>query len=172
MRYIIIVLLCCGTLCAQEYRQIYGVSTSMSGYAQSDSVIATGFAGQTIVGRASGGAYSAGFGLVETKRVFDIILDTPEGPVPLPTDFAFPQNYPNPFNPSTTFRFALPQQVRVRLTIFDLLGREVATLIDSELPAGNYIEHFQPAGNVASGLYFARFDAGNFHQMRKLVLIK
>jgi hypothetical protein len=79
------------------------------------------------------------------------------------------QNYPNPFNPSTTISFYLPIKSFVTLKVFDMLGREVALLINQELPAGNHIQQWT-ANTMASGIYFYYFRAGLFTQTKKLVL--
>jgi hypothetical protein len=89
----------------------------------------------------------------------------------IPTIFSLEQNYPNPANPSTNIPFSLPQQSRVRLAIFDLLGREVATLVNEERNAGSYSVTWN-ASSFASGVYFYRLQAGEFVQTTKLVLLK
>ena len=89
----------------------------------------------------------------------------------LPTEFRLEQNYPNPFNPSTTIRFALPKTSNVTIKIYDVLGRQVATLVDEEYPAGVYKVVFE-AGGLASGLYIYRIQTGAFTQSRKLMLLK
>ena len=89
----------------------------------------------------------------------------------VPAHFALEQNYPNPFNPTTTFAFALPEATPVRLTIFDLAGRQVAELLNRELPAGRYEIPFD-ASNLASGVYLYRLSAGSFTQTRKMMLMK
>lgn len=81
------------------------------------------------------------------------------------------QNTPNPFNPSTTIRFALPVQSRVRLTVFDVLGRRVALLVDRVVAPGYHTELLDATG-LASGVYFYRLEAGAFVQTRKLVVLK
>jgi hypothetical protein len=81
------------------------------------------------------------------------------------------QNYPNPFNPSTIISFNLPTRTFVTLKIFDLLGREVATLISEELSAGNYSRQWN-ASKLPSGIYFYRLQAGSYAQSKKLVLLK
>jgi photosystem II stability/assembly factor-like uncharacterized protein len=81
------------------------------------------------------------------------------------------QNYPNPFNPSTTIRFGLPEACHVRLAIYDLLGKEIAVLIDQNYPHGYYVKQWN-ASALASGIYFYRLNAGSFVNMKKLVLLK
>jgi hypothetical protein len=85
--------------------------------------------------------------------------------------FNLSQNYPNPFNPSTTIAFALPSRAFVKLKIYDLLGRELATLVSEELPAGNYTRQWN-ASNMSSGVYFYRLEAGSSLQTKKLILLK
>jgi hypothetical protein len=96
---------------------------------------------------------------------------TDVGNVPDPTMYALDQNFPNPFNPTTTVSFALPKPEHVTLKVFDLLGREVATLADEQLGAG-YHRRMWNAGEMPSGVYFCRLHAGDFAQTRKLVLMK
>ncbi len=89
----------------------------------------------------------------------------------LPDQFSLAQNYPNPFNPSTEIRFALPVGSMVKLTVFNTLGQEVATLTNTHYPAGTHAVQWN-AGNVPSGIYFYRMEAGNFTDMKKMVLTK
>lgn len=88
-----------------------------------------------------------------------------------PLAFALEQNYPNPFNPATTIGFSLPGAGRTRLTIFDLLGREVAVLIDQELAAGAHSFTLDASG-LSSGTYFYKLHAGQHTAVRKLVVLK
>jgi hypothetical protein len=85
--------------------------------------------------------------------------------------FRLDQNFPNPFNPTTVISYQLPAVGHATLRIFDLLGREVATLVDQEKPAGVYRETWD-ASRMASGVYFCRLNYGAFTQTRKLLLIK
>lgn len=90
----------------------------------------------------------------------------------VPTEFGLEQNYPNPFNPSTNINFALPQASEVTLTVYDMLGRKVATLISGEqLQAANHSVRFD-ASALASGMYIYRIEAGSFVSTRKMMLIK
>ncbi len=97
----------------------------------------------------------------------------------LPTKFSLAQNYPNPFNPSTTIKYAistiakgkLSNGMRVTLKVYDVLGRKVATLVDKFQRAGNYSVTFN-ASNLSSGIYYYRLKAGNFVEMKKMILLK
>jgi hypothetical protein len=93
------------------------------------------------------------------------------GPADMPDRFLLFQNFPNPFNPSTTIRFAIPQRSRVTLALFDLLGRHVATLLEGEEEAGYHQVRFD-GSNLASGIYFCRFTAGDFAAMKRLLLLR
>jgi hypothetical protein len=91
----------------------------------------------------------------------------------LPTDFSLSQNYPNPFNPSTMIGFQLPVSSHVTLKVFDVNGREVATLVNGERAAGNHSVTFAPqGGDWAGGIYFYKLTAAKFSQTRKAVLMK
>ncbi|MBZ0202734.1 MAG: T9SS type A sorting domain-containing protein, partial [Ignavibacteria bacterium] len=81
------------------------------------------------------------------------------------------QNYPNPFNPSTKIDFSLPNSSNVELKIFDVLGREVYTLLNEEFAAGNYSVDFN-ASELPSGMYFYKLTSGEFSEVKKMVLIK
>lgn len=89
----------------------------------------------------------------------------------LPNTFRLEQNYPNPFNPATEIEYTLPIESKVKLEIFDVLGRKITTLVNKFQKAGNYTVTFN-AGSLASGIYFYRINAGNFVDTKKLVLIK
>ena len=81
------------------------------------------------------------------------------------------QNYPNPCNPSTVIRFQISELSRVRLIVYDMLGREVTTLVNEQKTPGNYEVVFDGSG-LSSGTYFYKLEAGNFTQVKKLLLIK
>jgi hypothetical protein len=86
-------------------------------------------------------------------------------------DYALYQNYPNPFNPTTTIYFALPSKSFVTLKVFDILGREVSTIVSEEMSTGNYTREWN-AANRSSGIYFYRLQAGSFTETKKLILLK
>lgn len=85
--------------------------------------------------------------------------------------FALNQNYPNPFNPSTSISFSLSSKSFASLKVYDLIGREVATIVSEELPAGSYSKRWNAAA-LPSGVYFYRLQAGEFVQVKKLLLLK
>ena len=89
----------------------------------------------------------------------------------IPTEYELSQNYPNPFNPSTTISFSLPSRSFVSLKLFDVLGREVATIISEEMSAGIYTRQWNATG-MPSGVYFYRLQAGSFIDTKKLVLLR
>ena len=94
-----------------------------------------------------------------------------EIPGVLPTAFALGQNYPNPFNPSTTFEFELFSTEIATIKVFDILGREVATLLNERLTPGRYRSTWD-ASHYASGMYVYRLTAGQFTSTRRMVLLK
>jgi hypothetical protein len=104
-----------------------------------------------------------------------------EAEVKLPIVFSLDQNYPNPFNPSTVIGYQLPVSGNVTLKVYDILGNEVATLVNEEKPAGNYEIEFSAKGESASdgnvydlpsGIYFYKLQAGNFSATKKMILLK
>jgi hypothetical protein len=92
-----------------------------------------------------------------------------------PSTFSLSQNYPNPFNPSTTIQFAISNRQFVTLKVYDLIGKEIATLVNEYKSAGSYEVEFKPASsikNLASGIYFYRLQAGDFVITKKMTLLK
>lgn len=88
-----------------------------------------------------------------------------------PTRFQLKQNYPNPFNPATEITYKLPVARHVVLKVYDMLGRPIKTLVNTDQEAGNYTIRFN-AGSLSSGMYIYRLEAGDYEQIRKMILIK
>ena len=89
----------------------------------------------------------------------------------LPKEFSLSQNYPNPYNPVTTIGYSLAEDSEVSLKVYDILGREVASLVEGHQVAGKYTLILN-SSSWSSGLYIYRIKAGNFIQTKKMILIK
>jgi hypothetical protein len=122
------------------------------------------------LGRFKGTVYMDG---LEVKKI-NVVTDVMDSF--MPTDFSLSQNYPNPFNPTTIIRYALPKSSFVTLQIYDMLGREVKTLINSEQNAGIHQVNWNGDNNygsrVSSGTYIYTIRTGGFYTAKKMVLIK
>ena len=99
----------------------------------------------------------------------------------LPENFKLEQNFPNPFNPSTKIRYSIPDVgsglAQTVLKVYDILGNEVATLVNEEKPAGTYEVEFSTgsfgnASNLSSGVYFYKISAGSFNETKKMILLR
>jgi hypothetical protein len=88
-----------------------------------------------------------------------------------PSEYALYQNYPNPFNPTTNIEYEIPAAGFVTLKVYNMLGQEVATVVNEERDAGSYQVQFDGTG-LSSGVYFYRIQAGDFVDAKKLLLIK
>lgn len=119
------------------------------------------------------GLYSA---YSKAERFIPNTPTSTEEPAVIPSEFSLEQNYPNPFNPATVIRFNLPQEMYVTIKIYDMLGREVKTLIADTKSAGSYAIQWAGDDNagsvVAAGTYLYRITAGNFVQTKKMVYLK
>lgn len=101
----------------------------------------------------------------------EIPLSTGDKITGIPRAYSLYQNYPNPFNPATTIRFALPESGEVRIVVYDLLGREITTLVDDYVNAG-YHEVVFEAVDISSGIYVYRIHAGEYVETMRLMLLK
>ena len=117
------------------------------------------------------------FGSINPNRYFGwdfdaqkptISVDVPEV---IPVTYTLEQNYPNPFNPSTIIRYDVPKSSKVSLNVYDIMGKEVATLVNDVQAAGRYEVVFS-AQNISSGVYFYRLAADGFVSVKKMVLMK
>jgi hypothetical protein len=89
----------------------------------------------------------------------------------LPNNFVLMQNYPNPFNPSTTIEFTLPKSEYVELKVYNILGKEVSTLVSKKLNQGSHTYTFD-GKNLASGIYYYQLVGGEYREVKKMILIK
>ena len=128
-------------------------------------ILGQGFAGVTHAGNSvvTGGFFADG-------RLRGTVVSV-EPAQEIPATFLLEQNYPNPFNPTTTIKFALPKISNVRLSIYDMLGREVSVPVNDRREAGVHEVTYGAVG-LASGVYFYRLHAGDFVRMRKMILLK
>lgn len=101
----------------------------------------------------------------------ETVTQVREEPSVLATTLVLSQNYPNPFNPSTVIGYVLPINSHVTLKVYDVLGREVRTLVDARQGPGEHSVVFDASG-LPSGVYFYRMNAGNFRDVKKLIVVK
>jgi hypothetical protein len=103
------------------------------------------------------------------------LVPNPVGITPIgsevPKEFKLSQNYPNPFNPSTKIRFAVAKQSNVKITVYDITGRLITTLVNENLRPSNYEIKFD-AGGISSGVYFYRLETSGFADTKKMVIVK
>lgn len=101
----------------------------------------------------------------------NILVGVSDTEAELPTEYSLSQNYPNPFNPITIINFSIPQKTNVVLKVFDVLGREVITLVDEKKEVGEYSIKFN-AVNLSSGIYFYQLTANKYRETQKMILLK
>ena len=103
----------------------------------------------------------------------DLITDVNENKITdsRPNSYDLFQNYPNPFNPSTIIKYSIPKEENVTLKIYDVLGREIKTLVNEAKPAGNYEVEFD-GSNLSSGIYFYQIQTGDYTETKKMLLLK
>ena len=116
------------------------------------------------------GAGEADFYLVKVEGVISGIPGN-NSEEDTPVKFTLNSNYPNPFNPATNIDFALPEQCGVDLSIFNLTGQKVATLVDAKMESGNYTITWD-GSNFSSGIYFYKLTAGDFTKTKRMTLLK
>jgi len=136
----------------------FGPGAFASIYSYNDSVVwaVGGDGGRYIIQTTNGGGL-----LLKAKKNFSKISE----------DYELFQNYPNPFNPNTNIQYDLPRDNFVSIKVYDLLGKEVMTLTNDFKEAGSYVISFN-GNNLSSGIYYYKIKAGDFEQVRKMILIK
>lgn len=125
--------------------------------------------GQPLIGVSGNTSYINKVGFWYLSTGFFTSLEQPS--IGLPTKYWLEQNFPNPFNPTTTIRFMLPKTSQVTLKLFDMLGRNVVTLVDKKLQVGEHKVVFNAQG-LSSGVYFYRIHTDGFVKTKKLILTK
>jgi len=125
--------------------------------------------GEAFIGKTSNTVYQNQIGFwyaYQQTTITDI-----EEEETIPTVFKLEQNYPNPFNPSTKIKFAVPEKSNVLIKVYDILGSEVATLVNKEMDAGWYENNFNAVG-LSSGVYLFRMEAGSYVSTKKMILLR
>ena len=146
-------------------------SAFSSGFGVSNSVnsVTMSSAGQSFAGTSTNGNSKVISGFLAYTSI--IITDVSDEQEIIPTVYKLNQNYPNPFNPSTVISWQLPVSGQVSLKIYDILGNEVATLVNENKEAGYYEVQFD-GSQLASGMYIYRLTAGNYISTKKMLMIK
>jgi hypothetical protein len=127
--------------------------------------------GEPFIGKSVNAAnqHNVGFWYVYKQSAITAVEEEQEEIIP--NKFQLEQNYPNPFNPSTVIKFGVPERSNVLLKIYDILGGEVATLVNEEMDAGWYSRDFNASG-YSTGVYIFRMQAGNYISTKKMILVK
>lgn len=128
--------------------------------------------------------YAYGVGLVKAERTIPVIDAHTDGLIgygttgvgdveanTTPRNYLLSQNYPNPFNPSTTINYSLAKEGNVKLTVYNVIGNKVATLLNEYKPVGSYSVQFD-GSNLSSGIYLYRLESGNYSAAKKIILMK
>jgi hypothetical protein len=157
-------------VCAQNNLVEWSAFSSGFGVPSLPATVIKSSVGQTVAGRSQLANNVVESGFLVHPLFRGPLVSVPEEE-PLPTVYALYQNYPNPFNPSTTIKYQLPVQTHVEIKLHDVLGREVAALVDEQQDAGYRKVEWNAAG-FASGVYFCRLQTTDVVQTKKLVLLR
>ena len=134
-----------------------------------------GFSGDSVITTCRLTAYNGLDSIISANNLLVILKSTSVGiqniSQQIPDKFKLENNYPNPFNPATNIKFQLPQNSFASLIIYDMLGRELMTLISEELTAGYYHYQFN-AENIHSGVYFYKLQTSNYSETKRMLLVK
>ena len=115
--------------------------------------------------------WAASIGYGTPGKINDTFVNVEDENRILPTEYALMQNYPNPFNPITSINYSIPRASSVSLKVYDIIGNEVATLVNEFKSPGNYLVQFD-ASKLSSGVYFYRIQTEYFTMTKKLLLLK
>ena len=157
-----------------QYWEIFpdSVTTEWAEYSNTQTLPdGTAFIQAVVVIHGADGAPEAAYGIDDVRLIIETETSV-EGEVSeIPQKFELAQNYPNPFNPSTTISYSIAKEGNVSLKIFDVLGQEVASIVNEFQKVGNYKVSFN-ATQLATGIYFYRIQSGSFTNVKKMMLIK
>ena len=120
-------------------------------------------------------SWAPSYGFGTPGRINDVFVNVDDDSDILPSKYSLMQNYPNPFNPSTIIKFSVPTHSLVSLKVFDVIGNEIATLVNEEKLAGNYEIEFSSNklnSSLSSGVYFYQLKTNEFNETKKMLLIK
>ncbi|MCZ7601911.1 MAG: S8 family peptidase [Melioribacteraceae bacterium] len=112
-----------------------------------------------------------GYGRIDVHAALKNLITSLEQIDDIPVDYSLKQNYPNPFNPSTTIEYSLPGNELVKIKVYDVLGKEITTLVNEVKSAGKYSVTFN-SSHLSSGVYFYQITAGRFQDVRKMILLR
>ncbi len=157
------------TLVLSQTEVSCGVIGNGGGDVEGSNFKLSGTLGQIAPGIISGNKFSVKGGF--WYEIADVVTAVEQISWEIPKEFKLEQNYPNPFNPSTTIKFEVPVRTELSLTIFDIMGREILTLVHGVYEPGKYEVVFN-AKNLSSGMYFYRLVSKNFVKTKKLLLLK
>ncbi|MCK6562226.1 T9SS type A sorting domain-containing protein [candidate division KSB1 bacterium] len=129
-----------------------------------------GSTGNSVQGGGTGSSNHLYYAVAKSKVVLTGVSDRPVSSVP--ASFALHQNFPNPFNPATNLTFEVSKPAEVNLSVYDVNGKLVATLVNGVVQAGKHNVTWNPAKNVSSGVYFAKLKSAGFSQVTKMTLMK
>lgn len=157
---------------AQQYKIPIGVFGSGGSSASNSLYSINSTAGQSAIGKGGNSSFSQSIGFWYAQT--NIVTDVEEDVLSIPTEYRLEQNYPNPFNPSTIINYQLPVSSYVSLIVYDILGRKVAELINSQWKEAGYHQfNFSAVSyNLSSGIYFYRIQTDGYSDVKKFVVLK
>ena len=154
-----------------KYGANFGIDTSNQGGNDNENSVGTDHF-ITMTAPMLSGTVENVFGTMGEHTLIDVIVSDVANELPgIPVTYELAQNFPNPFNPSTNIRFSIPESGLVKLKVYNVMGEEVATLLNEQKNAGNYEVQFD-ASRLASGVYFYSIITDNFVSTKKMVLLK
>ena len=157
------------TAALPQYQITNSVIGSGGNIISTSSNIIVGTVGESFIGKSSNTVNQIQIGFWYAYQ--QTTITEVKGEETIPTIFKLEQNYPNPFNPATTIKFAVPEKSNVLIKVYDILGSEVATLVNEEMDAGWYENDFNAVG-LSSGVYLFRMEAGSYVSTKKMILLR